>query len=146
MRFVSLICCLLLIASSASHGQRLKNSQFLKEVYKLSPAIYDVKGMGNWKKGKQAGQIRLVLARSARQDEVFLQWVSWGKKGPESVVSTVQVTEIAKKARFKVSFIRREASDGNRNIVLGLENLYDKSAARAVIEVRGVGVYHCKIE
>lgn len=149
VRLISLSLTLLLYVFSLSaqvHGQRLKNSEFLKSVMQLSPAIYDVKGMGNWKKGKQAGQIRLVIARSARQDEVFLQWVYWDAKGPHSIKSTVQVKEIEKMARYKVSFIRREASDGGRKIILGLENLYDKTTSRAIIEVQDVGLYHCKLE
>jgi|GEM_PF-1914898 len=140
------VLLLLCVLSVSAHGQRLKNSEFLKDVMQLNPAIYDVKGMGNWKKGKQAGQIRLVIARSARQDEIFLQWVSWDSKGPYNIKSTVQIKEIEKMGRYKVSFIRREAGNGGRKIILGLENLYDKTTSRAVIEVQDVGLYHCKME
>ena len=148
VRLSSLLFVLIsvLALSVSTHGQRLKNSAYLKDAMQLSPAIYDVKGMGNWKKGKQAGQVRLVIARSARQDEIFLQWVSWDSKGPHSIKSTVQIKEIEKMGRYKVSFIRREASNGGRKIILGLENLHDKITSRAIIEVQDVGLYHCQLE
>ena len=148
VRLISLVLVLIsvFVVSASAQGQRLKNSEFLKDAMTLSPFIYDVKGMGNWKKGKQAGQIRLVIARSARQDEIFLQWVSWDDKGPHSIKSTVQVKEVEQRGRYKVSFIRREASNGGRKIILGLENLHDKITSRAVIEVQDVGLYHCTLE
>lgn len=126
-------------------AQQGKDPKHLNEVYKLPPAIYDVKGMGQWKKGKSAGQLRLVIARTNKRDEVYLQWVKWDAKGPKEVVSTVMVKEIQESANYKTTFIRRETIQGNRQIVLGLENLHDKSSSRAILEVTGVGRYSCKM-
>lgn len=142
MRFVVFLFCLSLI--NIVHAE--KSSATVADVYKLSPAIYDVKGMGNWQKGSRGGQIRLVITRMEKQDEVFLQWVQWNDKGPETVKSTVAVKEIQQQGRFKVDFIRRETVGHTRKIVLGLENLYDKSSSRAVIQVQDLGVYSCKFE
>lgn len=116
------------------------------DAYNLGASIYDVKGMGNWKKGSRGGQIRLVITRMAKQDEVFLQWVQWNDKGPELVKSTVKIKEIEEKGRFKVDFIRRETVGHSRQILLGLENLYDKSLSRVVIQVQDLGVYTSQFE
>lgn len=121
-------------------------SQAIDVVYKLSPIIYDVKGMGEWKTPTSAGQLRLVITRSEKQDEVFLQWVAWSKKGPQTIKSTIAIKEIQQAGRFKVTFIRRETIEGKRQIVLGLENLHDKSSSRAIIYVSGIGRYQCKLE
>ena len=78
MRTSIIILCLfishlVLASSEMSVGQ--------SDVHKLGASIYDVKGMGNWKKGSRGGQVRLVITRMAKQDEVFLQWVQWNEKG-----------------------------------------------------------------
>jgi len=137
---------LLLLLPMVVNAQSMKNSEFLSSVYKLPAAIYDVKGMGNWKKGRDSGQIRLVITRTKRRDDVFLQWVQWNKKGPELVKSTVQVIEIQQMANFKTTFIRREAGKKNRQIVLGLENQHDKTLSRAIIQIDGIGLYHFRFD
>lgn len=121
-------------------------SQGAKDVSTLGASVYDVKGMGNWKKGSRGGQIRLVITRMSKQDEVFLQWVQWNEKGPELVKSTVEIQEIRNKGRYKVDFIRRETTGHARHIVLGLENLHDKSSIRAIIQVQDLGLYTIKFE
>jgi len=123
-----------------------QESKTIDDVYKLSPYIYDVKGMGNWKVGSRAGQVRLVITRTNKRDEMFLQWVQWNDKGPELIRSTVAIKEIQLAGRFKVDYIRRETIDGRRQIVLGLENLHDKSTSRAIIHVQDIGLYSCRIE
>lgn len=143
---ISLICLIsALLISSLVNAQQGKQPKFLNEVYKLPAAIYDVKGMGQWKKGSDAGQIRLVIARSNQRDEVYLQWVKWDENGPDKVISTVMIKEIQQSANYKTTFIRRETIDGKRQIVLGLENLHDKSSSRAVLDVTGVGRYNCQM-
>ncbi len=142
MRLMALICTLLVSQLILAKGE----SETINDVYKLSPQIYDVKGMGNWKKGSRAGQVRLVITRTHKQDEVFLQWVQWNEKGPELIKSTIAIKEIQQQGRFKVDFIRRETIGHSRQIVLGLENLHDKSSSRAVIQVEDLGVYRCEIE
>ena len=137
---------LLLLLPMVVNAQSMKNSEFLSSVYKLPAAIYDVKGMGNWKKGRDSGQIRLVITRTKRRDDVFLQWIQWNKKGPEKIKSTVQITEIQQMANFKTTFIRREKDKKNRQIVLGLENQHDKTLSRAIIQVQDVGLYTCHFE
>ncbi len=138
--------CLLALMVIASQVQAVKKNEHLTTVYNLPAAIYDVKGIGNWRKGEMAGQIRLVIARSNKRDEVFLQWVLWNDKGPETVKTTLQINEIQQEANFKTTFIRRETVKGVRQLILGLENLYDKSAARAIIEINDVGRYSCVIQ
>lgn len=142
MRLFLFLLCLYFI--NIVHAE--KGSSTVADVYKLSPAIYDVKGMGHWQKGSRGGQIRLVITRMEKQDEVFLQWVQWNEKGPEMVKSTIAVKEIKEQGRFKVDFIRRETVGHTRKIVLGLENLYDKTSIRAVIQVEDLGVYRCEFE
>ena len=141
----ALLCFLQIFMVPLVFAQQGKKPQHLDQVYKLPAAIYDVKGMGKWKKGADTGQIRLVIARTNKRDEVYLQWVKWDKQGPNKVVSTVMVKEIQEAANFKTTFIRRETIDGSRQIVLGLENLYDKSSSRATLHVTGVGRYRCKM-
>ena len=142
MRILFLLIGLLLSLNTFAKGE----SVTINDVYKLSPFIYDVKGMGNWKKGSRGGQIRLVITRTQKQDEVFLQWVQWNEKGPELIKSTIAVKEIQQEGRFQVDFIRRETIGHRRQIVLGLENLHDKSSSRAIIQVEDVGIYNCKLE
>jgi len=141
-----LFLIILFSISQLTFAQRAKESEHLTDVYKLPASIYDVKGMGNWKKGSKAGQIRLVIARSNKRDEVFLQWVQWNMKGPEKIASTLMVREIQDMANFKVIFIRRETIDGKRQIVLGLENMLDKTNLRAILDVTDVGYYTCRFE
>jgi hypothetical protein len=131
----------LLTVSSLVYSQQGKDTQFLRDVYDLPASIYDIKGVGKWQKGSDYGQLRLVVARSNKRDEVYLQWVKWSRKGPVKVVSTVIIKEIQESANFKTTFIRREIVEEKRQIVLGLENLHDKSSSRAVIEITGLGRY-----
>lgn len=142
MRWLLMIGWLLISANVMAE----KDSAAIDDVYKLSPAIYDVKGMGEWKVGSRFGQIRLVLTRSVKQDEAFLQWVQWNDKGPEKVRSTVVLKEIQQEGRFKVTFIRRESYDSKQHIILGLENLHDKSTSRAIINIENIGLYSLKFE
>ena len=143
MRTSIIILCLfishlVLASSEMSVGQ--------SDVHKPGASIYDVKGMGNWKKGSRGGQVRLVITRMAKQDEVFLQWVQWNEKGPEKVKATAKIKEIEERGRFQVDFIRRETEGHSRQIVLGLENLHDKSSTRIVIQVQDLGIYTSKFE
>jgi len=134
-----------LIAISAVHASQAKKPKFMTDAYKLSASIYDVKSMGKWKKGKESGHIRLVIARSNKRDEIYLQWIKWDEKGPASVKSTVMIKEIQQAANFKSTFIRREVIEGKRQIVIGLENLHNKTTQRAIVEVTGVGRYKCTL-
>ncbi len=143
-----LILCLTLwfVILGAGQVQAAKKSTHLASVSQLSSSVYDVKGIGNWRKGDLSGQIRLVITRSNKRDEVFLQWVQWNDDGPQKVTKTVLVKEIMLEANFKTTFIRRETVEGGRQLILGLENLYDKSSARAIIQIEGIGRYSCHIQ
>ncbi len=141
LRLLCVIFSLLPLMALAS-----KESPFMADVYALSPAIYDIKSVGSWARGKKEGQVRLVITRSKKRDDVFLQWVSWDQKGPQKVESTIQVKEIRETANYKITYVRREKIEGKRQIVLGLENLYDKSVSRAMIQVIGVGMYGCLVK
>ena len=137
---------LLIMLAVSNLAQSASPSDGKVAAFNLPAAIYDVKGIGNWRKGEAAGQIRLIITRSNKRDDIFIQWVQWSDKGPESIKKTVQVQEIRENANFKTTFIRREAVKGVRQLVLGLENLYDRSAARAVIQIEDVGRYSCFIQ
>jgi hypothetical protein len=141
-----IVLMVLFFYSMVVQAQPTKGSEHISTVYKLDPVIYDVKGMGNWKKGRQVGQVRLVITRTHRRDDVFLQWIQWNKKGPEKIKSTVQITEVQQMANFKTTFIRREKDKKHRQIVLGLENQHDKTLSRAIIQVQDVGLYTCHFE
>ncbi len=137
---------LIMMLTVSSQAQAASSADGKVAAFNLPAAIYDVKGIGNWRKGEAAGQIRLIITRSNKRDDIFIQWVQWNDKGPESIKKTVQVQEIRKSANFKTTFIRRETVKGVRQLVLGLENLYDRSAARAVIQIEDVGRYTCFIQ
>ncbi len=118
----------------------------LKGVMDLSPAIYDVKGMGQWSMGSKSGQIRLVITRDSKRDQVFLQWVVWRDKQPHKVESTIGISELNQEDRYSITFIRREADDHGRQIVLGLEDRHTKEALRAFIRIKEMGLYQCHIK
>lgn len=118
----------------------------MKAAYGLSPLVYDVKGMGQWSMGSKSGQVRLVITRDKKRDEVYLQWVAWNEGEPVHVESTIAVTEINKDDRYSITFIRREVNDGVRQIVLGLEDRRTKDVLRAFIQVKEMGLYHCQIK
>jgi hypothetical protein len=148
MQMLRLIVCLTfwLFICAVGQAQTLKTSQHLASVSNLPSSIYDVKGIGNWEKGGLVGQIRLVIARANKHDEVFLQWIQWDDIGPEKIIKTVLVEEILQRANFKITFIRRETIEDERQLILGLENLYDGSSSRAFIKIEGVGRYRCHIQ
>ncbi len=143
-RFI-IILTLLFTWSGLSYSQKSKAPQHLDDIYKLPASLYDVKGVGPWKAGNDSGQLRLVIARTNKRDEVYLQWVKWNEKGPEKVVSTVMIKEIQASANYKTTFIRIKSMAGKRQVVLGLENLHDKSSSKAEIEIVGVGRYNCSL-
>jgi hypothetical protein len=140
-----LIYIMLFTGSSLVYSQQGKEPKPLSDAFDLPASIYDVKGVGQWKKGDDYGQLRLVITRSHKRDEHYLQWVKWHNKKPVKVVSTVMIKEIQESANFKTTFIRRELHKGKRQLVLGLVNQHDKSSSRAVIEITGVGRYRCSI-
>lgn len=144
--FRNIILFIFILLPSFAFAQQGKDVKHINDVYKLPPSIYDVKGMGNWKKGSDYGQIRLVITRSSRRDEVYLQWVKWSNGGPESVVSTIIIKEIQESANYKTTFIRRETNNGNRQIVIGLENLHDKTSSKMIVYITGVGRYHTELK
>lgn len=140
-----LLLCLLLLSLPA-HGVGTKTTEHLKAVMALPAVIYDIKGMGQWQKGKEVGQIRLVITRNDKRDDVFLQWVVWDQNGPKEVKSTQFIKEILEEGNFKTTFIRRENTMNERRITVGLENQYDKTQWRVIISIDDVGVYHCQFE
>ena len=140
------LCFWLLLFSVSVHGVGSKTTPYLKDVMALPAAIYDVKGMGKWQKGKEVGQIRLVITRNDKRDDVFIQWVSWDLNGPKQVKSTQFIKEILEEGNFKTTFIRRENNMDVRQITVGLENQHDKTHSRAVISIDDVGVYHCEFQ
>ena len=91
---------LLLLASLSAQAN-------MKAAYGLSPFVYDVKGMGQWSMGSKSGQVRLVITRDKKRDEVYLQWVAWDEGEPVHVESTIAVTEINRDDRYSITFIRR---------------------------------------
>lgn len=137
---------LFIFLSLPVYGVGTKTTEHLKSVMALPAAIYDIKGMGQWQKGKEVGQIRLVITRSDKRDDVFLQWVVWDNHGPKKVKSTQFIKEILEEGNFKTTFIRRENNMEERRITVGLENQYDKSQGRVIIYIDNVGVYHCRFE
>lgn len=137
------VCLLALLATLFS--QPSFGNEGMKSVYDLPANIYDVKGMGKWSLGSKSGQVRLVITRHKKRDEVYLQWVHWKDGQPASVESSISITEINNDERYLVTFIRREINDGQRQIVLGLEDKRTKDLMRAEIKVKEMGLYYCQL-
>lgn len=143
--FIQAIVLSLAAAVSLLSLQTLAN-EGMKAVYDLPAHVYDVKGMGKWSMGTKSGQVRLVITRHKKRDEVYLQWVQWQDEQPTEVKSTISISEINETDRFLITFIRREVQDGVRQIVLGLEDKRTKEALKAEIQVKEMGLYQCQIK
>ncbi|MCP5334968.1 MAG: hypothetical protein H7A08_04660 [Oceanospirillaceae bacterium] len=117
----------------------------LSEVQAVGAHIYDVKGIGSWQRQGMSGQVRMVITRSSRRDDVYLQWVAWRDGSPRAIIASDAVVAINEDANYQVRAISSQIMQGKPVITLSLEDKYSKEMLRGVIRVLDVGVYECQV-
>lgn len=117
----------------------------LSEVQAVGAHIYDVKGIGSWQRQGMSGQVRMVITRSSRRDDVYLQWVAWRDGSPRAIIASDAVVAINEDANYQVRAISSQIMQGKPVITLSLEDKYSKEMLRGVIRVLDVGGYECQV-
>lgn len=117
----------------------------LSEVQAVGAHIYDVKGIGSWQRQGMSGQVRMVITRSSRRDDIYLQWVAWRDGSPRAIIASDAVVAINEDANYQVRAISSQIMQGKPVITLSLEDKYSKEMLRGVIRVLDVGVYECQV-
>lgn len=115
------------------------------EVQSIGAHIYDVKGIGSWQRQGMSGQVRMIITRNSRRDDVYLQWVAWRDGSPKAIIASDAVSEINNDANYQVRAISSQILQGKPQITLSLEDKYSKEMLRGIIRVIDVGVFECQV-
>jgi hypothetical protein len=115
------------------------------EVLSIGAHIYDVKGIGSWQNAHMMGQIRMVITRNSKRDDIYLQWVAWRDDTPKAIVASEAVEGINRDANYRVKAISSQIMQGKPQITLSLEDKYSKEMLRGVIRIIDVGRFECQV-
>lgn len=115
------------------------------EVLSIGAHIYDVKGIGSWQNAHMMGQIRMVITRNSKRDDIYLQWVAWRDDTPKAIVASEAVEGINRDANYRVKAISSQIMQGKPQITLSLEDKYSKELLRGVIRIIDVGRFECQV-
>jgi predicted lipoprotein len=113
----------------------------IKEFYKMSPAIEQVRQICPWRSATTRGTIRLMKVEEKGAHRLYVQWLREGIAGTkEAALSTIAIAEINNNYyRFNLSEGRLMA--GACSIETIMEDIIDERRFRLTLYLMGPGEY-----
>jgi hypothetical protein len=113
----------------------------IKELYKMSPAIEQVRQMCSWRSATTRGTIRLMKVEEKGAHRLYVQWLREGIAGTkEAPLSTIAIEEI-NNDYYRFNLPERRLMAGACSVETIMENIIDERRFRLTLYFMGPGEY-----
>jgi len=115
---------------------------WVKEMYKMSPNILQVKKICPWRSATTKGTIRLMQIEEGGAHRLYVQWLREGIAGTsEAPLSTIGIKEINNDQYFRFKVPEGRLMAGACSIETLMENIIDERRFRLTLYLMGPGEY-----
>jgi hypothetical protein len=113
----------------------------IKELYKMSPAIEQVRQICPWRSATTQGTIRLMKVEEKGAHRLYVQWLREGIAGTEDVpLSTIAIEEI-NNDYYRFNLPEGRLMAGACSIETIMEDIIDERRFRLTLYLMGPGEY-----
>jgi hypothetical protein len=113
----------------------------IKEFYKMSPAIEQVRQICPWRSATTRGTIRLMKVEEKGAHRLYVQWLREGIAGTkEAPLSTIAIEEI-NNDYYRFNLPEGRLMAGACSIETIMEDIIDESRVRLTLYLMGPGEY-----
>jgi hypothetical protein len=113
----------------------------IKELYKMSPAIEQVRQICPWRSATSRGTIRLMKVEDKGAHRLYVQWLREGIAGTkEAPLSTIAIQEI-NNDYYRFNLPEGRLMAGACSIETIMENIVDERRVRLTLYLMGPGEY-----
>jgi hypothetical protein len=139
-----LLVVALLVAAMTSHA--VAEDVRIKELYKMSPDIKQVKQICPWRSATTRGTIRLMQVEDKGAHRLYVQWLREGIAGTvEAPLSTISIKEINDEHYYRFVLPEGRLMAGACSIEAIMEDIVDESRFRLTLYLMGPGEYEVHI-
>ena len=118
----------------------------IKELYKMSPDIKQVKQICPWRSATTRGTIRLMQVEDKGAHRLYVQWLREGIAGTvEAPLSTISIKEINDEHYYRFVLPEGRLMAGACSIEAIMEDIVDESRFRLTLYLMGPGEYEVHI-
>lgn len=114
----------------------------IKEMYKMSPNILQVRQVCPWRSATTKGTIRLMQTEEGGAHRLYVQWLREGIAGTsEAPLSTIGIEEINNDQYFRFDLPEGRLMAGACSVETIMENIVDERRFRLTLYLMGPGEY-----
>jgi len=134
------LSAILLISVMATHVSA--EDVYIKEMYKMSPNILQVRQICPWRSATTKGTIRLMQTEDKGAHRLYVQWLREGIAGTsQAPLSTIGVEEINTDKYFRFNLPEGRLMAGACSVETIMENIIDERRFRLTLYLMGPGEY-----
>jgi len=134
------LSAILLISVMATHVSA--EDAYIKEMYKMSPNILQVRQICPWRSATTKGTIRLMQTEDKGAHRLYVQWLREGIAGTsQAPLSTIGVEEINTDKYFRFNLPEGRLMAGACSVETIMENIIDERRFRLTLYLMGPGEY-----
>lgn len=133
---------LLLFFASAMASRAVAEDLNIKEFYKMSPNIQQVRQICPWRSATTQGTIRLMQIEEGGAHRLYVQWLRQGIAGTGAApLSTISIKEINEGSYYRFSLPDGRLMAGACSIETIMEDIVDERRFRLTLYLMGPGKY-----
>lgn len=133
---------ILLLLLSGMTGHVVAEDMQIKELYKMSPNIQQVRQICPWRSATTKGTIRLMQTEDKGAHRLYVQWLREGIAGtPAAPLSTISIEEINDNHYYRFDLPDGRLMAGACSIETIMEDIVDERRFRLTLYLSGPGKY-----
>mgnify|MGYP000390908446 CR=1 FL=1 len=133
---------IVLVSASSTYAE----DQWLKTLYKMSPAIESIKQVCPWRSANAQGEIRLMKVEVKGAHKLYVQWIREGIAGnPNAPLSTLGISEVNDYNYYRFDVPEGRLISGACSIDTIMEDIINKRRFRLTVHLMGPGEYKAYI-
>jgi hypothetical protein len=119
---------------------------WIKEMYKMSPNILQIRQICPWRSATTKGTIRLMQIEEGGAHRLYVQWLREGIAGTaEAPLSTIGIEEVNTDKYFRFDLPDGRLMAGACSVETIMEDIVDESRFRLTLYLMGTGEYEVHI-
>jgi hypothetical protein len=131
-----------LLLLSGMTGHVAAEDMQIKELYKMSPNIQQVRQICPWRSATTKGTIRLMQTEDKGAHRLYVQWLREGIAGtPAAPLSTISIEEINDDHYYRFDLPDGRLMAGACSIETIMEDIVDERRFRLTLYLSGPGKY-----
>lgn len=133
---------ILLLLLTGMTGHVAAEDMQIKELYKMSPNIQQVRQICPWRSATTKGTIRLMQTEDKGAHRLYVQWLREGIAGtPAAPLSTISIEEINDNHYYRFDLPDGRLMAGACSIETIMEDIVDERRFRLTLYLSGPGKY-----